>query len=529
MNASDTLTVGAGDAIEDPEQAIGLEGARTRFLGNVSSNVAVIAFQSVATLWLTPYLIGYLGVAAFGMVPLVISITSYISILTTALNSAVSRFLAIDLGRGDKEAANKTFNTALWGMAGIILSLSPVVLTISLAFPALFHVPPGWERDASWLFLGVAVAFFVTVIGSTFGVSPFVHSQFLLRNIANFAGLVARLGFIITVFSIFRARLWYVGGATLIGALVSLLGYLILWRRLTPELRVQMGAFDRIKLQALMSMGGWVVVNMAGAMLLGRVDLIVVNTFFGAAMTGGYGAVTQFSFLAEYLASAGGTAVWPVMLIKYSQQDFVGLQRLTSQAVKLFGIALALPVGLLCGFSRPLLSIWLGPSFDHLGVLLIVIICHHSLNLSVRPLLHVQNAYNKVRWPAIVTLVAGGANLGMAIGFAQWGKWGVVGVAVAGALAWTAKNAIYMSIYTAHIMRLPWWTFIPSLGSSVMGTLLVGLGSYALTLVRMPESWLTLIGSAALVSIVYAAVAWAVGLSRTDRQLLRNLSPLKAT
>lgn len=515
--------------LENRESSLQTEEARKRFLVNVSSNASFILTQTVVTLWLTSFLVRHLGIAAFGMIPLVVSLTTYMSVLTTALNNAVSRFLAIDLGEGDKVAANKTFNTALLGTAGIVLILSPPVLFMSWAFPHLFNVPGGWGKDASWLFAIVAIGFFVTVIGSTFGVSPFVHSQFLLRNIANFAGLLARVGLIIILYSFFRARLWYAGGATLFGASVSLVGYLILWRKLTPELCIQVKAFDRSKLQSLMGMGGWVAVNMVGAMLLARTDLIVVNIFFGAAMTGGYGAVAQFSALMEYLVSAAGTVVWPIILIKFAQGDVAGLKRLTSQAIKLLGLALALPVGLLCGFSRPLLTIWLGPSFESLSTILIIIVCHQSLNLSVRPLLYVQNAYNKVRWPAIATLLCGGANLCLAILFAKWGVWGAAGVALAGALVWTGKNAFYMPIYTARIIGLPWWTYFPSLGTSVIGTVFVGVASYGLTLVRMPYSWSTMAGAAALVSLAYVAVVWAIGLSGADKQLLRNLSPLQAT
>jgi O-antigen/teichoic acid export membrane protein len=525
MMQPDALVKDLRDTRELPPRTLGIGNARKRFLVNVSSNVALVTVRAVVSLWLTPYLIGHLGIAAFGMVPLVNSVTAYLQIFTTALNSAVSRFLIIDLEQRDKLAANKTFNTALFGVVGVVVALSPVVLVLSLAFPYIFDVPPGWERDASWLFATVAVALFVSVIGSNFAISSFAHSQFLLSNIAQFAALLARIGFVVALFSLLPARLWYAGGGVLVAALVSFSGYVLLWRKLTPELRIQITAFDRSRLQSLTGMGGWVVVNMVGAVLLTRVDLIVVNTVFGAAMTGGYGSVVELSALMRYLVPAAGTVVRPVILTKYAQRDFVGLQRLSSQAVKLLGLALALPVGLLCGFSRPLLSIWLGPSFQNLNVLLVFVTAHLSLTLSVRLLLHVQNAYNKVRWPGIATLLSGGANLGLAILLALWGGWGATGVAVAGAVVWTAKNALYMPIYTARIMRRPWWTFFPSLSASVIGTLSVGMAAYGLTLVRMPNSWLTLASSAAIISLLYAVGVCGIGLSRADRQLLKDLLP----
>lgn len=525
MTQSEAMLNDLRDTSEPPARTSGIGSARERFLINVSSNVAFMMAQAVATLWFTPYLIGHLGIAAYGMVPLVNSVAAYLQILTSSLNSAVSRFLTIDLERGDELTANKTFNTALFGIAGSVVALSPMALVLSLAFPYIFDVPPGWESDASWLFATVAIALFILTIGSNFAVSSFAHSRFLLRNTVEFTALLARIGFVVAVFSLFSARLWHVGGGLLIASLVTFLGYVLLWRRLTPQLHVQIAAFDRSRLWALMGMGGWVVVNTVGAMLITRVDLIVVNTFFGAAVTGGYGSVLQFSILISTLANAASTVARPAILRKYAKRDLAGLQRLSSQAVKLLGLALALPVGLLCGFSRPLLAIWLGSPFQDLNVLLVFVVAHLSLVLSVRPLLYIQSAYNKVRWPGIVTLLTGGANVGLAILLALWGGWGAVGVAMAGAVVWTVKNALYMPIYAAHIMELPWWTFLPSLSASVVGTLSVGMVAYGLSLARMPDSWFTLIVSAAVVSLFYAVGVCGIGLSRADWQLLKELIP----
>ena len=84
-----------------------------------------------------------------------------------ALDSAVSRFLAIDLGRHDEQAANRTFNTALFGILAVTAGLSPLVVVIAVVFPTLFTVPAG-GADSSWLFALSAAAFFVPVIGEIF-------------------------------------------------------------------------------------------------------------------------------------------------------------------------------------------------------------------------------------------------------------------------------------------------------------------------------------------------------------------------
>ena len=502
-----------------------IRSGRERFIVNIASNLGFAFAQVVVGLWYTPYLIGNLGIAAYGIVPLVRSITSYMSLVTQSFNSAANRFLTIDLARRDEQTANTTFNTALFGVIGAVVVLIPFTLILSLILPHIFDVPPGFELDTRCLFLLVAVAFFASVIASNFAVSTYAHSKFLQRNIVQFTALLAKVGFVVTLFNLFPARLWHVGGGVLITALIAFLGHILLWRKLTPELHVQIGFFDRSRLRSLMTMGGWSSVHMTGILLLNNVDLMVVNLAFGAETTGFYGSLMQLPVLVRLVASTVANVLSPAVLSKYAQGDSIGLQRFSSQAIKLLGLVIALPVGLLCGFSRPLLSIWLGPSFQDLNVLLIFLVFHLSLNLSTLPLAYVETAYNRIRWPGIVTHLTGAANLGLAILLAMWGKWGALGVVIAGATTWTLKNILFRPLYSAHIMKLRWWVFLPSMSASIVGTFFVGTIAYGATFVRMPDNWLTLGISAATVSLLYGVSVFFLGLNRDDWELINSLLP----
>jgi membrane protein EpsK len=503
--------------------------AQRRFVPNVISNGVYIGAQVVVTFWMTPYLIGYLGMAAYGIIPLTQNLVSYTAVLTNALNNAVSRYLTIELGQRQIITAKKTFNSALFAILGLFLLLSPVILIIAFAFPNIFSIPTGFEKDASWLFILIAVTFFSSVVGGVFSVSAFVYSEFLKLNLVNIVSLLSRVCCLIILFSFFSPRIWYAGIGMLVSGLISLFGYLVLWNKLTPELKVEKSAVELNKLKEQMEMGVWVVVNTAGAMLLSRVDLIIVNGFYGAVLTGGYATVAQFTMLMEYLVTAIGNVMRPIILVKYANSDFQGLKRLCIQSVKILGYVLALPIGLLCGFSKPFLTLWLGASYHYLSTLMIAILIHQAMNYSVRPMLYIHTAYNKVRWPGIVTLLCGIASLGMGIVFATWNYWGAVGVALAVAFAWTMKNAIYMPIYTAHIMGLKRWSFVPSITPSIIGTLVVGILSYCITLIQTNITWLTLAGSFFIVSLVYGVAVWMIGLNHEDKQLFIAFFPFLDT
>lgn len=522
-NMDDSI-ISTNDApLEQSLHSPNISVARNRFVLNVMANATYLAGQVLFTLWMTPYLIGYLGIAAYGMIPLTQNLVSYTSILTDALSTATSRYLAIELGQHQAKVANKIFNTALFTVFGLFLLLTPVTLTMALSFPTLFNIPTGWERDAGLLFIIMATAFFVTVTGGIFSVSAFVYSEFVKLNVVNLIGLLSRICSLVMLFSLFSPHLWYSGVGALLAASISLLGYILLWRKLTPELKIAKSDFDWSRFKEQLGMSGWVVVNTVGAMLLSRVDLIVVNVFYGAAMSGGYASLIQFTLLMEYLVSAAGNVVRPIILIKYAKQDIQGLHVLCIQAVKMLGFALALPVGLLCGFSKPFLLLWLGPSFQNLSTLMIAILIYQALIYSIRPMLFIQTAYNKVRWPGIATFLCGIASLALGIIFAKWNPWGIVGVALAIGISWTAKNAIYMPIYTARIMDLNWWSLIPSLIPSIIGTLFVGSLSYCIALVSTPTNWLALGSFALIISLIYAVIIWTAGLKRDDRLLIISL------
>ena len=56
--------------------------------------------------------------------------------------------------------------------------------------------------------------------------------------------------------------------------------------------------------------------------------------------------------------------------------------RITKSSVKLLGLAIALPVGLVCGLAPQLLTIWVGEEFAFLAPLMIVLTIHMTINLA---------------------------------------------------------------------------------------------------------------------------------------------------
>jgi O-antigen/teichoic acid export membrane protein len=496
-------------------------------VGRLRWNLVGIAGQFVIStgigIWMTPYLIANLGVAVYGLVPLATNITSYLGIITVALSGSVGRFLAADLAREDREGAVRTFNTSLYASLVLSLLLLPAVAVFAYFSPAILNIPAGAESGTRWLLFAAGLAFLANTVGSNFTASTFARNRFDLQRLINALATITQAVCIVVFFSLYDASLWHVAAAIMALALVQLGGYTLLWRRLTPWLRVSYKAFARERLHEVLSMGGWLTVIRLGAMLFVKSELLVVNFVLGAQQAGLYAPLLLFSIMLQTIAELGSGALEPTFIARYVEGDRERLSANSQQAIKILGLALALPVGIIAGLGKPLLNLWLGEQYADLWPLLSLVTGHLAFNLCITPLFGIQRTLNKLQWPGIVTVVTGLLNVGLAAGLAGLTGWGLYGIGIAGAVALIVKNSLFVPLYTAHIMRCPLYTYLRWVGLILVVTVIMGAVSWGVSMVLALSSWGLLIAAGVCLATVYCGLIYCLGLNEKDRQLIKAL------
>lgn len=499
---------------------------RGRFINNLISNAVLFGFNILVGLWFTPYLIHHLGTDAYGFIPLVTQITGYIIVITATLNSATGRYITIALEQNKNEEANQYFNTSLFGSMLLVLLLIPLAAWTTVYIGSIIVVPDGLETQIRWLFVFTIAGFFLGTLQSPFSVSCFCRNRFDLQNTISLIQQIARVGIVVLFFSMVTPQIWQVGFAVLVSMFFGWGWSIRLWRRLTPTLSISLAHFSRRALKNLFSTGGWIAINLVGSLLYLSIDLLVINRMFGPEPTGRYAAVMQWSVLLRSLAGVIACLFGPTIFYYYARHDIDGLSRYGRQAVKIVGLLMVLPIGLICGLSTPLLQTWLGLKFTDLAWLMSLMTIHLSVNLAVSPLFYIQTAVNRVRMPGIVTLVMGMGNLGLAIFLAGPMGWELYGVAAAGAIALTAKNLIFTPLYAAHILGRRFdtflWEILPivfaTVGVAAVGKLVAGLWDVS--------GWFHLIIAMVVVSIIYTVIGYWLLLNREDRKLAWSMIPL---
>jgi membrane protein EpsK len=499
--------------------------SREQLPRNLAGNIAYFLVNLVIGLLLVPYFISTLGVAAYGIIPLATSLNGYVGLVTESLNTAVSRFLTVDLQREDYAIANKTFNTAFFGISGIIILMVPVVILISLYAPVIFDVPVGQESGAIYLFLGASSAFLIRSWSGNFTVSLFAYNRLDLLNLVNVVNVVVQVILIVSFFSLLGPSLAFVGLAFLIGAITASAIAILLSRRINPHLKIGIADFDRSRMRDLTGMGWWVIVNQVGSLLFLSIDLIVVNLIFGATMGGEYAIALQWVVLLRAIAGTLSGLLTPIVLTYYAKEQTETLIRVSRSAVKLMGLSMALPIGLVCGFAPALLTVWVGSEFSSLALLMIVLIGHLAINLAVLPLFSINVAYNRVKIPGVLTLFMGIGNFLLAIILSLYTGLGYYGVAVAAAIVLTLKNALFTPWYATKVMGVSAHTFSRAMLPGVVATIVVGICGAVISLIFSMASFVSLVFAGGAIAVIYLAITWLIGLDEFERGLFSSYLP----
>jgi membrane protein EpsK len=468
-------------------------------------------------------MIRHLGVAVYGIAPLASSITNYLTIITTAVGSSVARFIVADLARGDEINANRHFNTFLAAAAAIAAGLFALSAGFGFTlFPILFKIPPGQERAAQLLFIAVVGTFLLSTISNVFGSSIWVSNRFEIQYLIEGASQVLRVCLIVLFFTLWPPALSHVGMAVVCAGIFVLAANVAACRKLAPGLRLRPSDFDRSKLAELGQMGGWLLVYQVGSVLFLNMDLILVNVLLGPDAGGHYAPLVQWSSLLRIMAMTVAGVLGPPMIVFHARREMDSLLRVSEQAAKLMGLLVALPIGLLCGFSVPLLGTWLGRSFVEYAPLAWLLLIPLSIEAAQMHLGSITIAANKVRVPGLLSLGSGVIYVLAATVLVGHFRLGLYGIALAGAVTSLGRSAL-LSAYAARVIERRGNAFAGKMAGALIAALLLGSAAFIASHWLAPGSWIRMALFAAPLGGTYLWAAYSFVLTDEDRARVNHI------
>ncbi|WP_319548600.1 oligosaccharide flippase family protein [Desulfogranum marinum] len=500
---------------------------KAQFPRNLLLQIISFCTQVSVGLYLVPYLVHNLGPAAFGLIPIAGMLTQYVSLISQSLSSAVNRYLTIAIQRNDFKDASAIFSTAFFSCLVIGLVQIPFFSACIYYADLFIDIPEDILTDAFLLLIFSAATFIMNLLTGIFSVPLYALNRIDLIRIVDILRSISRFIGILIIFYFFTPSLRYVGYVYFVISVFLCILTRYISYKLSPQIFIKLSCFQRNKVKSLVGMSSWLLINQIGTLLFLQMDVWVCNRFVGAVEAGKYAAVLQWSTLIRQGGAIVGAVASPMIMIYFAKKDIYSIVKLSLLSLKALSLFLVIPISIICYFSSSLLELWLGVNYAKLSILMIVMVSHLVINVGVLPLFSIQVALEKVKLPAMLTLIMGIINLLLAIFFAKYLDLGIFGVATATALVLTTKNAIFTPIYVAKILNKPWFIFFEAFLPSLVLASAILLLCYIINFVLPVHlSWMHLFFVSILIGAIGSLLAWFL-LSKQDRKTIRSLPQLQ--
>ncbi|PAV09390.1 lipopolysaccharide biosynthesis protein [Methanocorpusculum parvum] len=496
-----------------------------RFSKNLISNVVYFVLNVIIGLALVPFFLDTLGEAAYGLIPLATSLTSYVTLIIDAVNGAISRYLTIDLQRGDITKANETFNTAVFGTLGIILILVPISLLVAGLAPSIFNIGTESPTAVFLLFALVFGSILIRAWSSNFMVTLFAYNRLDLRNYVNVANLLVQVVVVILLFWIIGPSLPLVGFSYFVAAVAALALSYILSRNLCPFLTISVEKFSKSRLREILSITGWTTIIKIGLLFQGHIALIAVNILFGDVAGTEYSLTLMWSALLLTIAGLLTNCFTPMIYSYRAKNNRDGIIKFTSFTVKITTLFMALLIGLVCIFASQLLTFWVGNEYAALATLMGFVVIPVIFLIQSSCCAPINAAYVRVRMPAIANIVVGVFNLILVFALPIIFNIGMYGIALAIGFSNFILFGGFSPIYGAYILKAPLFTFVkPALPGYLTLAVFLVAGSI-LTYFVYIDSIVELIIAGCIISGIYGLFLCKILLNKEERILIRSVLP----
>ena len=499
---------------------------KDEFSRNLISNSVLFLINILIGLLIVPFYIDTLGLAAYGIIPLATSFTSYVMLILDSLNGAISRFLTIHIQRSDVIGATKIFNTSLFSIIAIIAIFAPVVVVIAWFAPGFFNIADVQQNSVFLLFVLVFFTSFMNALQSPFSA---VMYSFNKIHYINYIGIIRTLmstGLILVFLVFLTPTVWYVGLAYFCSAIFSLLLTITVSRKVYDKIRISTACFSKKHFYEIAAFAQWVLVDQIGTLLLYQLSLIIVNKQLGSAAGGEYALVLIFFNLLWAITGLITAVLSPMFYTYFARGLFSSIHKLSVISVKCVGLVMALPIALICIFSPQLFTLWVGGEFAHLSSLLWILLMPLTMIVACRPLILSYAAYNKVRIPAVFTIGAGIINLILAVILTNVYGFGEYGIAFAFIFALFLRTVIFVPWYAAKVQGIPAaQLYKPVIPSVLAYGVLVVIGLSVGAIVAIPASFLEIMLISGGVSLIYFVIVTHAILTNPERDLIRSILP----
>ncbi len=493
---------------------------------NMTAQLLAFAVNMLLGFILVPIIDGMIP-NSYGFTDIANKFVQAAQIVVSALNTMASRFITIQIHRGDKEEANQYFSSVFFANVLMALIFMVPAMFVVVYLGHIFQVPPEASLpDIQMLFFFIFVNFLISITTSVFGVAPYSKDRLELSSIATILGEVARLAVLFVSYFFFRPYLWYVGCASVASTLMQAAANLIFARRLLPDMKVKRKYFQWGKVKELVSLGAWNSVTRLGQLLLSGLDTSIANIMINAAAMTTVSISSQVPTVIVNLMGTIAGVFNPQMTIAYAKEDKKQLLDIIGSADRIMIFLISIPIAFLIVFGKAFFTLWIGKTQNpnQLYVLAILNIGTMCVSASIQVLYHVFLITKRVKLNSVVILLCGILTTTTVFVLLETTNLGVYAIVGTSMVFGILRNLVFTPIYAARCLKVRWYTFY---GDIILG--LVSIGTICLTVLPFQllieiDGWMKLFGVGIVAGILALAVNFFIVLRKNERKMVIDMA-----
>lgn len=339
-----------------------------------------------------------LGVDDYGLYGAIGSIVAMFTIINGTLAVGTSRFLTFELGKGDKERLNKTFNASFTMHVLVAIALFIMMETIGLWFVNnKMSIPHGREFAANVVYQLSILSCMFSLTQVPYGATIIAHEKMDIYAYVGLSEAIVKLALIVLLlYAPFSDKLIAYAIVIALWSIALQIFYRVYCYKRFEETHLKL-CKDKDIYKGMLSYSLWDMVGQFCATGNSQGINILINMFFGVAVNAARAVAYQVEGAVNQLASNFTTSVNPQIVKSYARGDMDRFFELIYESGKYsyyLMFLLALPIFLEAEY---ILNLWLVEVPEYAVLFLRFVICISLYTIFSRSVINGVHATGDVK------------------------------------------------------------------------------------------------------------------------------------
>lgn len=479
----------------------------------------LILVNTVYGLFLTPYIVGQLGEAEYGVYKIVASLSSSLMVLDFGIGSTVMRYVANYRAKKEEEKIPNfvamSLIQAAFACAVVLLVCSGLFFAIRPMYVAT--LTPDQIRKAQLLFAVLTGNMLLHILENVLSGVITGSNRFTFGNGMKLARLCLRIISVFVLLQLFSDSMVLVLVDIVITAVFLIAEWFYI--RVSLGIRIRCMQWEKAVFAESGKYTALMFLTSVAAQVNNNLDNVIIGAISGPELVTVYSMGLLIFAMFENLSTSVSGVMLPTVSNLLEESD--GNAKMKDLIIRVgriqFVLLGAAAVGFLC-VGKEFVSLWLGAGFEDVYLITVILMLPSLFELCVNVCLAVLRAKNMLGFRTGVLFATTALNALVTAILVK--HWSYIGAAFGTAASFLVGSLIVMNIYYHRKLGLPMLKIYRGIVSRTWLCLLVaGVGLYVISRL-LPTGWIYFLLEVVAFCVIFALTMLLFGFSREEKRAL---------